>query len=126
MAIISFLTVYGQVTFTGVGAYHVIEVTPVTGTGLDMIYVIYNTNGVGMTYHSASGERAIWYSYDSRGADYAEEITCISCDSSVRFCPTLAISSWMATSAIVVGWSTMPTIIWNSMICSSVMMSRAR
>ena len=83
VAIISFLTVYGQVTFTGVGAYHVIEVTPVTGTGLDMIYVIYNTNGVGMTYHSASGERAIWYSYDSRGADYAEEITCISCDSSV-------------------------------------------
>lgn len=83
VAIISFLTVYGQVTFTGVGAYHVIEVTPVTGTGLDMIYVIYNTNGVGMTYHSASGERVIWYSYDSRGADYAEEITCISCDSSV-------------------------------------------
>lgn len=83
VAIISFLTVYGQVTFTGVGAYHVIEVTPVTGTGLDMIYVIYNTNGVGMTYHSASGERVLWYSYDSRGADYAEEITCISCDSSV-------------------------------------------
>ena len=83
VAIISVLTVNGQVTFTGVGAYHVIEVTPVTGTGLDMIYVIYNTNGVGMTYHSASGERVIWYSYDSRGADYAEEITCISCDSSV-------------------------------------------
>ncbi len=36
-----------------------------------------------MTYHSASGERAVWYSYDSRGADYAEEITGISCDSSV-------------------------------------------
>lgn len=83
VAIISLLTVNGQVTFTGVGAYHVIEVTPVTGTGLDMIYVIYNTNGVGMTYHSASGERVKWYSYDSRGADYAEEITCISCDSSV-------------------------------------------
>ena len=83
VAIISFLTVNGQVTFTGVGAYHVIEVTPVTGTGLDMIYVIYNTNGVGMTYRSASGERVKWYSYDSRGADYAEEITCISCDSSV-------------------------------------------
>lgn len=83
VAIISLLTVNGQVTFTGVGAYHVIEVTPVTGTGLDMIYVIYNTNGVGMTYHSASGERVKWYSYDSRGADNAEEITCISCDSSV-------------------------------------------
>lgn len=83
VAIISLLTVNGQVTFTGVGAYHVIEVTPVTGTGLDMIYVIYNTNGVGMTYHSTSSERVKWYSYDSRGADNAEEITCISCDSSV-------------------------------------------
>ena len=83
VAIISLLTVNGQVTFTGVGAYPVIEVTPATGTGLDKIYVVHNTNGVGMTYHSTSGERAVWYSYDSRGADYAEEITCISCDSSV-------------------------------------------
>ena len=83
VAIISLLTVNGQVTFTGVDAYHVIEVTPATGTGLDKIYVVHNTNGVGMTYHSASGEPAIWYSYDSRGADYAEEITGISCDSSV-------------------------------------------
>ncbi len=82
VAFLSLLTANGQVTFTGVGQYHVIEVTPATGTGLDMIYVIYNTNGVGMTYHSASGEQAVWYSYDSRGADYAEEITDISCDSS--------------------------------------------
>jgi hypothetical protein len=97
VAIISFLTVYGQVTFTGVGAYHVIEVTPVTGTGLDMIYVIYNTNGVGMTYHSASGERVIWYSYDSRGADYAEEITCISCDSS-----TTSLSQVLPNSGYII------------------------
>lgn len=97
VAIISFLTVYGQVTFTGVGAYHVIEVTPVTGTGLDMIYVIYNTNGVGMTYHSASGERAVWYSYDSRGADYAEEITGISCDSS-----TTSLSQVLPNSGYII------------------------
>lgn len=83
MAILSLLTVSGQVTFTGVEPYPVIEVTPAMGTGLDKIYVIYNTNGVGMTYHSSSGEQAVWYSYDSRGADYAEEITDISCDSSV-------------------------------------------
>ena len=83
MAILSLLTVSGQVTFTGVGPYPVIEVTPAMGTGLDKIYVIYNTNGVGMTYHSSSGELAVWFSYDSRGADYAEEITDISCDSSV-------------------------------------------
>ena len=83
MAILSLLSVSGQVTFTGVGPYPVIEVTPAMGTGLDKIYVVHNANGVGMTYRSASGEPAVWYSYDSRGADYAEEITGISCDSSV-------------------------------------------
>ena len=97
VAIISLLTVNGQVTFTGVGAYPVIEVTPATGTGLDKIYVVHNTNGVGMTYHSTSGERAVWYSYDSRGADYAEEITGISCDSS-----TTSLSQVLPNSGYII------------------------
>ena len=81
-AFFSLLMASGQVAFTDAGPYPVIEVKPAVGTGLDKIYVIYNANGVGMTFHSVSGEQAVWYSYDSRGADYAEEITGISCDSS--------------------------------------------
>ena len=50
-----------------------------------------------MTYHSASGERVIWYSYDSRGADYAEEITCISCDSS-----TTSLSQVLPNSGYII------------------------
>lgn len=79
-AIFSLLMASAQVAFTGVGPYLVIEIEPATGTGLDKIYVIYNANEVGMTYHSISGEQAVWYSYDSRGADYAEKITGIICD----------------------------------------------
>ena len=56
--------------------------TPDAGTGLDRIYVVYNTNGVGMSYHSASGEQPVWYSFGSAGSNNAEEIPGISWDGS--------------------------------------------
>ena len=51
---------------------------PNAASGLNMIYVVYDTDGVGMSYHSASGEQPVWYSFGSAGSDNAEEIPGIS------------------------------------------------
>ncbi len=63
VALLALLSASGQVAFTGVGSYQVIEVTPATTTGLDKIYVLYDTQGVGMTFNSSTGEPATWESY---------------------------------------------------------------
>ena len=76
-AALALLSASGQVAFTGVGEQDVIEVTPEMSTGLNKIYVVYDTNGVGMTYTAVTGEPVTWYSYDSRGGGFAEEITSI-------------------------------------------------
>ena len=60
VAALALLSASGQVNFTNVGQYHVIEVTPERTTGLDRIYVVYNTDGVGMEFNSTTGEPANW------------------------------------------------------------------
>ena len=64
----------GRLVFTGVEEFPVIEMAPNAASGLNMIYVVYDTDGVGMSYHSASGEQPVWYSFGSAGSDNAEEI----------------------------------------------------
>ena len=49
-AALALLSASGQVAFTNVGEHPVIEVTPEISTGLNKIYVVYDTDGVGMTY----------------------------------------------------------------------------
>ena len=66
-AALALLSASGQVSFTNVGKYPVIEVTPDISTGLDKIYVVYDTEGVGMTLPSSTGERPIWQTYDWQG-----------------------------------------------------------
>jgi len=73
-AALALLSASGQVSIIGEGKYPAIKVEPAKSTGLNMIYVVYDTDGVGMTYPSASGERAVWYRFDSRGAAYREPI----------------------------------------------------
>ena len=60
---LTLLSASGQVEFTGVGDHHVIEVTPEMSTGLHKIYVVYDTDGVGMVFNSSTGEPAKWESY---------------------------------------------------------------
>ena len=59
-AAMALLSSSAQVTFTGIGEYPIIEVTPEYITGIDKIYVIFDTDGVGMTYHSTSDEQVVW------------------------------------------------------------------
>jgi len=60
---LALLSASGQLIFTNVGQYPVIEITPEMSTGLDKIYVVYDTDGVEMTFNSMTGERAMWESF---------------------------------------------------------------
>ena len=64
VAALALLSARGQVAFTGVGEHPVIEVTPEMSTGLNKIYVVFDTDGVGMTFTSSTGEPATWESFD--------------------------------------------------------------
>ena len=80
VAALALLSASGEVEFTGVGEYPVIKVTPDINTGLDMIYVVYDTQGVGMSYKSDNGKRPIWESFGMRGAAYSEEVNDVQWD----------------------------------------------
>lgn len=73
VAALALLSARGQVAFTGVGEHHVIEVTPETTTGLNKIYVVFDTDGVGMTFTSSTGEPATWESFDYRDGNLVME-----------------------------------------------------
>ncbi|MBR5685593.1 MAG: gliding motility-associated C-terminal domain-containing protein [Muribaculaceae bacterium] len=73
---LALLSASGQVSFTRVGEHHVIEVTPdKSTTGLDMLYVVFDTQGVGMTYTATTNEAVTWYTFESHGGEDIEEIT---------------------------------------------------
>ncbi len=63
-------------TFTGVGQYPVIELIPEESTGLDKIFVVYNTDGVKMNYTASTDDAVTWERFDgSSGQIIIEELT---------------------------------------------------
>jgi gliding motility-associated-like protein len=71
-AALALLSASGQVEFKGgsVDEHHVIPVTPdMNTTALKKIFVIYDTQGVEMSYRSATGERAKWYTFNNYGVE---------------------------------------------------------
>lgn len=59
-------------TFSG-SDHSVIEVQPEKNTGLEKVYVIYNTTGVNAVYHTSSPSIR-WTRYSNLGGGYAEEV----------------------------------------------------
>lgn len=66
----------GNVSFKG-SSLKVLTETPDKSTGLNAIFVVYDTKGVEMTYHAKSGQPVKWYKYGAMGGGYAEEIESI-------------------------------------------------
>lgn len=65
VAALALLSASGQVVFSNYGNYKPIEIRLSDNhTSLNRIYVLYDTNGVGMTVNSTTGERATWETYD--------------------------------------------------------------
>ncbi len=73
VAALALLSARGQLAFTGVGEHPVIELTPEISTGLNKIYVVFDTEGVGMTFNSSTGEPATWESFDYRNGNLEME-----------------------------------------------------
>jgi len=64
-AALALLSASSQVSFIGYGEHHPIVVKPDKAlTGLDSIFVVFDTDGVGMSFTSTNGEPAMWQSYD--------------------------------------------------------------
>jgi len=83
---LALLSVRGQVSFVGTMEHpvKVKEVTPdKSETGLDKIFVVYDTDGVGMTFPSTTGERAKWYTYDADTWGSPVEISNVGWDGSM-------------------------------------------
>ena len=59
-----------QISFIG-SQYAVYEDTPAASTGLDRIYVIYDCDGVSMSYTQSSDATVTWYTYSEQGGGYA-------------------------------------------------------
>lgn len=53
----------------------VIEITPEKNTGLDKIYVVYDTTTASAVYTATTGDNVVWYRYSNLGGGYAEEIS---------------------------------------------------
>lgn len=61
--------------FTQTGSYQPVEITPETSTGLEKIYVLYNTSGVIASYTASSATADItWERYTNSGGGYAEPV----------------------------------------------------
>ena len=75
-AALALLSARGQVSFTGVGEHPVIEISLSDNhTSLNKIYVVFDTNGVGMTYTATTSDLVVWKTYDSRGGGFPEDVT---------------------------------------------------
>ena len=68
------LLAQSQVRFTG-NSKAIYEETPAKSTGLNKIYVLYNTDGVSMHYDAMTDQKVVWYEYGEGGGGYATELS---------------------------------------------------
>ncbi len=64
----------GPISFTGNGKTVITE-KPEASTGLDELFVLYNTSGVSANYTASTSQPVTWYRYSNLGGGYAEEVT---------------------------------------------------
>ena len=70
------LTVHGAITVDG-SQFKVITEKPDASTGLDEVVVVYNTEGVKLSYTSTSSTTVKWSKFGNMGGGYAEPITSV-------------------------------------------------
>ena len=76
--LMAWIGVNAQVAFTGDESHKVFEEVPAKNTGLDMVYVLYDSQQHRMQYTAGSSNATVkWYKFGATGGAYAEEITSI-------------------------------------------------
>lgn len=73
LAMVLALVANAQLAITG-SSHQVYEEVPAANTGLNKIYVVYNTDGVGMSFTASTENPVTWYTYGEQGGGYAEEL----------------------------------------------------
>lgn len=82
LVICATLLAQAQVTFIG-NRHEVFEEEPARNTGLNRIYVLHDTQGVGMTYTATTENPVTWYEYGEQGGAFAEPISGVLTDGNV-------------------------------------------
>ena len=76
--LMAWIGVNAQVAFTGDESHKIFEEVPAKNTGLDMVYVLYDSQQNNMQYTAGSSNATVkWYKFGATGGAYAEEITSI-------------------------------------------------
>lgn len=76
--LMAWIGVNAQVAFTGDESHKIFEEVPAKNTGLDMVYVLYDSQQNRMQYTAGSSNAIVkWYKFGATGGAYAEEITSI-------------------------------------------------
>ena len=76
--LMAWIGVNAQVAFTGDESHKIFEEVPAKNTGLDMVYVLYDSQQNSMQYTAGSSNATVkWYKFGATGGAYAEEITSI-------------------------------------------------
>lgn len=96
-----------QVRFEG-AQKTIFSETPAASTGLNKIYVLYNTNNVTMLFDASNSTSNVkWYKYDLRGGVYAEEIIGVEKEGA-----TTKLTSIIPNSGYIIEDGTNRTYVW--------------
>ena len=95
------------VKFSG-NTHSVYEEVPEKSTGLDKIYVLYNTAGVSVSYEAVNDADMVrWYKYGTQGGGFAEEITGITKSGKVS-----TLSQVLPNSGYIIEDGSVRTYFW--------------
>lgn len=95
------------VKFSG-NTHSVYEEVPEKSTGLDKIYVLYNTVGVSVSYEAVNNAEMVkWYKYGTQGGGFAEEITGITKSGKVS-----TLSQVLPNSGYIIEDGSVRTYFW--------------
>ena len=106
--LMAWIGVNAQVAFTGDESHKVFEEVPAKNTGLDMVYVLYDSQQNSMQYTAGSSNATVkWYKFGATGGAYAEEITSIERNGNVS-----VLKSVIPNSGYIIEENTNRKYVW--------------
>ena len=106
--LMAWIGVNAQVAFTGDESHKIFEEVPAKNTGLDMVYVLYDSQQHRMQYTAGSSNATVkWYKFGATGGAYAEEITSIERNGNVS-----VLKSVIPNSGYIIEENTNRKYVW--------------
>ena len=106
--LMAWIGVNAQVAFTGDESHKMFEEVPAKNTGLDMVYVLYDSQQNRMQYTAGSSNATVkWYKFGATGGAYAEEITSIERNGNVS-----VLKSVIPNSGYIIEENTNRKYVW--------------